>query len=94
MKHLFKKRFEITSYYCLVSNIFLVFFIGLEDIKDKKVSKCIQNLEKNMMKLFIMLSKTLCFFILEESRIVGYCCNFIISKKARFLVWFSTDSVE
>ena len=55
-------RFEIISCY-LASNIFLVFFIGLEDIRDKEVSKYIQNLKKNVIKSSIISSKTACFFI-------------------------------
>ena len=38
---LFKMRFKIISYYCLASDMFLVLFICLENIKDKGVLICI-----------------------------------------------------
>ena len=56
-------RFEVISCYYLALDIFLIFFIGLRGIKDKKVLRYIQNPEKNIIKLYIILCKTLCFFI-------------------------------
>ena len=37
----FKMQFKVMFYYYLASNIFLVSFIGLKDIRDKKILKCI-----------------------------------------------------
>ena len=47
---LFKMWFGIISYCCLALDFFLVFFIGLEDIKDKKILRYVQNPEKNIVK--------------------------------------------
>lgn len=59
----FKMRFGIISYYYLTSNIALVSSISSKNIGDKKALQYIQNLRENMIELYIISSKTSCFFI-------------------------------
>ena len=78
--------FKVISYFYLSSNIFLVFSISLRGIRDKKILGYVQNPGKNVMELYIILSKTLCFFIYEWLKIIGCYSNFVIDKKTRLLV--------
>ena len=79
-------RFVVISCYCLALNIFLVSPITLGGIKDKEVPRCIQNLGKNVMESYIISSKTSYFFIQGRLKIMGYCCDFVINKGARFSI--------
>lgn len=61
-------------------NIIFVSCIDFKDIKDKRTLRYIQNLEKNMMKLFIILNKSSGFFVQEKLKIMECYSNFKISK--------------
>ena len=91
---LFKIWFGVISYCYLVLDIFLVSSIGLRGIRDKEVSRYVQNPERNIMKLYIMSSKTLCFFIQKWPKIIRYYLNFKINKKTRLFIWFAINNVE
>ena len=63
IKSLFRIRFEVISCCYLALDISSASSLGLKDIRNKQVLRCIQNLEENVIESCIISNKTPCFFI-------------------------------
>lgn len=83
--------FKVISF-CLALDIVYV-FSKFWDIEDKRVSKYIQYLGKNLIELFIISIKILYFFIHRWQRIIGYWLNLEISNRTRLWVCFLINNI-
>ena len=55
----------------MVKEIILMFIVDIESIGNESASGCVKYLGKNVIELFIISSKTPCFFIYGRGRIMG-----------------------
>lgn len=89
---LFRMRLGKISY-CLFLDI-ISFFSSFENIRDKAAPRWVQYSGKNVIELFILLSKIPYFFIYKRLRIIECCSNFVMSKRIRLLIFFPMDNVR